>query len=50
MGPQSCKSPKFGNFGTTILESWDKMSFGYGPHGEVWAMDYSSIISEALVP
>jgi len=31
MGPQSRKSPNFGNFGTPILESRDKMPFGCGP-------------------
>ncbi len=34
MGPQSRKSPNFGNFGTPIWESRDKMSFRCGPHGE----------------
>jgi len=35
MGPQSHGSPNFGNFGTPIWESWDKMSFGCGLRGEV---------------
>jgi hypothetical protein len=30
MGPQSCESPKFGNFETPTWESWNKMSFGCG--------------------
>ncbi len=30
MGPQSRESPKFGNFGTPIWESWDKMPFDVG--------------------
>jgi len=35
MGPQSCGSPKFGNFGISIWESRNKMPFGgCGPHGE----------------
>jgi hypothetical protein len=34
MGPQSCKSPKFGNFETPTWKSWDKMPFGCGPRGE----------------
>jgi hypothetical protein len=34
MGPQSRNSPNFGNFGTPIWESWDKMPFGCGPRGE----------------
>jgi hypothetical protein len=34
MGPQSCKSPKFGNFETFTWESRDKMTFGCGPCGE----------------
>jgi hypothetical protein len=34
MGPQSHRSPNFGNFGTLIWESWDKMPFGSGPRGE----------------
>ncbi len=33
MGPQSCKSPNFGNFGTLTWESQDKMSFGCWPRG-----------------
>jgi hypothetical protein len=28
MGPQSCGSPNFANFGTPIWESWDKKPFG----------------------
>jgi hypothetical protein len=28
MGPQNCRSPNFGNFGTPTWESWDKMTFG----------------------
>jgi hypothetical protein len=28
MGPQSCRSPNFGNFGTPTWESHDKMPFG----------------------
>jgi hypothetical protein len=35
MGPKSRKSPNSRNFGTPIWESWDKMPFGWGPHGEV---------------
>ncbi len=31
MRPQSRGNPNFGNFGTPIWESWDKMSFGCGP-------------------
>ncbi len=31
MGLQSCKSFNFGNFGTLIWESRDKMTFGVGP-------------------
>ncbi len=34
MGPQSCKSFNFDNFGTPTWESRDKMSFGCGPRGE----------------
>jgi len=34
MGPQSRKNPNLGNFGTPIWESWGKMPFGCGPHGE----------------
>jgi hypothetical protein len=34
MKPQSYKNPNFGNFGTSIWESQDKMPFGCGPHGE----------------
>jgi hypothetical protein len=34
MGPQSHKSPKFGDFRTPIWESRDKMKFGCGLHGE----------------
>jgi hypothetical protein len=34
MGPQSRRSPNFGNFGTPTWESRDKMSFGCGPRGE----------------
>jgi len=34
MGPQSRGSPNFGNFGTPIWESWDKMPFGCGLRGE----------------
>jgi len=34
MGPQSRGNPNFGNFGTLIWESKDKMPFGCGPHGE----------------
>jgi hypothetical protein len=30
MGPQSRRSPNFGNFGTPIWESWDKMPFDVG--------------------
>ncbi len=33
--PQSCNSPNIGNFGTPTWESWDKMPFGCGLHGEV---------------
>jgi len=33
--PQNHGSPNFGNFGTPTWESWDKMPFGCGPHGEV---------------
>jgi hypothetical protein len=33
-GPQSREKPKFGNFETPTWESWDKMPFGCGPHGE----------------
>jgi len=35
MRPQSHGSPNFGNFGTPIWESRDKMPFGCGPRGEV---------------
>jgi hypothetical protein len=31
MGPQSCGSLKFENFGTPIWKSWDKKPFGCGP-------------------
>jgi hypothetical protein len=31
MGPQSCGSPNYGNFGTPTLESKDKKPFGRGP-------------------
>jgi len=34
MGPQNCKNLNFGNFGTPTWASWDKMSFGCGPHGK----------------
>jgi hypothetical protein len=34
MGLQSRESLSRGNFGTPIRESRNKMSFGYGPHGE----------------
>jgi hypothetical protein len=34
MGPQSHKSPNFGNFEIPIWESWDKMPFGCGPRGK----------------
>jgi len=34
MGPQSCRSPNFGNFETPIWDSQDKMPFGCGPRGE----------------
>jgi hypothetical protein len=34
MGPQSRESPNFGNFGTPIWESRDKMPFGCGPQEE----------------
>jgi hypothetical protein len=34
MGPQSRRSPNFGNFRTPIWESRDKKSFGCGPCGE----------------
>jgi hypothetical protein len=34
MGPQICRSPNFGNFGTPIWESQDKMPFGCGPRGK----------------
>ncbi len=34
MGPQSCRSPSCGNFGTLTWESRDKMPFGCGPRGE----------------
>jgi len=34
IGPQSCGNPNFGNFGTPIWESRDKMSFGCGPREE----------------
>ncbi len=34
MGPQSRGSPNFGNFGTPIWESRDKMPFGCAPRGE----------------
>jgi hypothetical protein len=34
MGPQSFWSLNFGNFGTPIWDSRDKMSFGCGPHEE----------------
>jgi hypothetical protein len=30
MGPQSCGSPNFGNFGTFTWESWDKCHLGAG--------------------
>ncbi len=33
MGPQSCESPNFGNFGTSTWESQDKMTFGCWPYG-----------------
>jgi hypothetical protein len=33
MGPQSCRSPNFENFGTSIWESRDKKPFGCGPCG-----------------
>ncbi len=36
MGPLSYESLNFGNFGTPIWESRDKMSFGCGPRGEAW--------------
>jgi hypothetical protein len=34
MGPQSYENPNFGNFGTPIWESRNKMPFGCGPCGE----------------
>jgi hypothetical protein len=34
MGPQSCGSLNFVNFRTSTWESWDKMPFRCGPHGE----------------
>jgi hypothetical protein len=34
MGPQSHRSPNFGNFGTLTWESRDKKPFGCGPHEE----------------
>ncbi len=40
MGPQSCKSPHIGNFGTLIWDSQDKMSFGCGPRGEAQNIYY----------
>ncbi len=37
MGPQSCKNPNFGNFGTPTWESRDKMAFGHNPaSGPSW--------------
>jgi hypothetical protein len=32
--PQNCESPNYGNFGTPIWKSQDKMPFGCGPHGD----------------
>jgi hypothetical protein len=40
MGPQSRGSPNFGNFGTPIWESQDKMPFGCGPYGEAQKVYY----------
>ncbi len=34
MSPQSCRSPSCKNFRTHTCESWEKLSFGCGPHGE----------------
>jgi hypothetical protein len=34
MGPQSCDSTNFENFGILIWKSWDKMPLGCGPRGE----------------
>jgi hypothetical protein len=34
MGPQSCRSPNFGNFGIPTWDSRDKKPFGCGFHGE----------------
>ncbi len=33
-GPQSCESPRCGNFGTPTWESRDKMPFGCWSHGQ----------------
>jgi len=35
MGPQSWRSPNFGNFGIPTWESRDKIPFACGPCGEV---------------
>jgi len=40
MGSQSRESPNFGNFGTPIWESRDKMPFGCGPHGGAYYKVY----------
>ncbi len=40
MDPQSCENLSRWNFGTPTLESWDKMPFGCGPHGELQSILY----------
>jgi hypothetical protein len=40
IGPQSCRSPNFGNFGTPTWESQDKKPFGCEPCGEAHSILY----------
>jgi len=45
MGPQSCRSPNFGNFETPPWESRDKKPFGCGPCGKAQSIIRGKVVA-----